>query len=212
MTAAKGRKKPDWQAIEREYRAGQLSDREISRQHGVSHTAIQKRAKAEGWVKDLAEAVRQTAAAKLVASEVASGNPREAVETAAARVVEVVRSHRKDLLTAREEASALLVELRDTRLNLEAIEVAIDESGQTSDRKRRMHQAISLSERAATLRELSNSLHKIVALERQAFSIDPKGGEQPDPANSPERKAAVEQELDGIFNDPQRSKPAPDQT
>jgi DNA-binding Lrp family transcriptional regulator len=35
----------DWEAIEREYRAGQLSVREIARQQGLSHTAINKRAK-----------------------------------------------------------------------------------------------------------------------------------------------------------------------
>ena len=39
----------DWEAIEREYRAGQLSVREIARQHDVSAPAIVKRAKRLGW-------------------------------------------------------------------------------------------------------------------------------------------------------------------
>ena len=38
----------DWEKIEREYRAGQLSVVEIGRQHGISHTAINKRAKRDG--------------------------------------------------------------------------------------------------------------------------------------------------------------------
>jgi hypothetical protein len=35
----------DWDAIEREYRAGQLSIKELARQHKLSDTAIHKRAK-----------------------------------------------------------------------------------------------------------------------------------------------------------------------
>ena len=38
----------DWEAVEGMYRAGLLSVREIARSQGISHTAIQKRAKADG--------------------------------------------------------------------------------------------------------------------------------------------------------------------
>ena len=38
---------PDWPAIRMKYEAGDVSVREISRQHRVSDTAIHKRAKAE---------------------------------------------------------------------------------------------------------------------------------------------------------------------
>jgi hypothetical protein len=40
---------PDWNLIELAYKTGALSVREIARRHGVSDTAIHKRAKAEGW-------------------------------------------------------------------------------------------------------------------------------------------------------------------
>jgi len=43
--------KPDWEAIEREYRAGDSSIRALAEKHGVSDTAIRKKAKAEGWEK-----------------------------------------------------------------------------------------------------------------------------------------------------------------
>ena len=39
----------DWQAIEADYRAGRSSVRDIAGRHSVSHTAINKRARAEGW-------------------------------------------------------------------------------------------------------------------------------------------------------------------
>ncbi len=39
--------KPDWEAIESAYRAGVMSLREIASQHGISDTAVRKRAKKE---------------------------------------------------------------------------------------------------------------------------------------------------------------------
>jgi hypothetical protein len=198
--------KADWEAIEREYRAGQLSVSEIARQHGLSHTAINKRAKANKWERNLVEAVRQAAEAKLVSDGVSAETSREIVETAAARVVSVVRSHRSDIQTAREEASALLAELRDTRLNLDVIGDEIAASGEAPNAKRLMRQAVSLPGRAATLRELSNSIKNFVGLERQAFNIDPKGTDAPDPKNKGERLAEVNKDLDEIFDDP---KPEP---
>lgn len=51
-------KKPDWEAIKREYCAGQLSIRALAEKYGVSDTAIRKRAKSGKWVKP--EKVRTT--------------------------------------------------------------------------------------------------------------------------------------------------------
>jgi len=41
----------DWEAVERDYRAGTLSLRELSRKHGCSHSAIANRAGREGWTR-----------------------------------------------------------------------------------------------------------------------------------------------------------------
>jgi len=59
-----GRPVIDWEAIEREFRAGQLSVVEIGRQHGLSHTAINKRAKRDGWTRNLADKVRKAVSAR----------------------------------------------------------------------------------------------------------------------------------------------------
>ena len=56
-------KQPDWEAIERAYRAGLLSIREIASAHEVSHTAINKRAKRDGWERDLSEKIQAKAEA-----------------------------------------------------------------------------------------------------------------------------------------------------
>jgi hypothetical protein len=44
-----GRIMPDWHAIRLAFEAGETSVRELSRRHGVSDTAIHKRAKSENW-------------------------------------------------------------------------------------------------------------------------------------------------------------------
>ena len=49
----------NWESIEREYRAGQVSVRGIARTSAVTEGAIRKRAKAEGWTRALAERVRE---------------------------------------------------------------------------------------------------------------------------------------------------------
>lgn len=148
--------KPDWEAIEREYRAGQLSVSEIARQHGISHTAINKRAARLGWVRDLTDKVRQTAAAKLVASEVSGINVRETVEVAASRVVEVVTSHRRDLAQLH-GLKRVLAERLSTYLH----------GG--------MPDGPFIGEKespADMLEKLARTTARLIPLERQAYSLD----------------------------------------
>lgn len=51
----------DWDAIEREYRLGIRANTAIARTYGITEGAIRKRAKAEGWTKDLNAQVKATA-------------------------------------------------------------------------------------------------------------------------------------------------------
>jgi hypothetical protein len=59
MSPTSERKGPNWEAVEREYRAGQVSVRGIARTSAVTEGAIRRRAKAEGWTRALAERVRE---------------------------------------------------------------------------------------------------------------------------------------------------------
>jgi hypothetical protein len=52
--SADPRKAVDWEAIEREYRAGQLAVSEIGARYGCSPAAIGKRARTCGWTRDAA--------------------------------------------------------------------------------------------------------------------------------------------------------------
>ena len=57
----------DWEAVERDYRAGILSVREIGAKCGCTHTAINKRAKRDGWERE--RAARQQEPVRLVSDE-----------------------------------------------------------------------------------------------------------------------------------------------
>ena len=43
----------DWERIELDYRAGIKTLRQIADEHGISHVAVAKRAKRDGWTRDL---------------------------------------------------------------------------------------------------------------------------------------------------------------
>jgi hypothetical protein len=151
--AAKERRVIDWEAIEREYRAGQLTVREIGAAQGISHVAVLKRAKRDGWERDLSAAVREKVTARLVTDGVTKAvTAREAVEIAAERGVQIVREHRAIIGRARAVADKMLGELE-----------APDVDG-------------SLKDRSSVLVNLSNSTKTLVGLERQAFGLE---AEQP---------------------------------
>lgn len=183
-------KQPDWEAIERAYRAGALSIRTIAERNGISDTAIRKKAKAAGWARDLSEQVRKEVRNKLVRGEVRDeqcANPErdaEIVEEAAEEGARVVRSHRRDIRKATNLADLLMDDLLTTIKRRDEIEDAIKE--ETADdtngmRRATMLSAVALPSNAKTLFQLSSAMKNLQILERQAFGLDDK--EQPGDAD-----------------------------
>lgn len=179
-------KQIDWEAIEKAYRANVLSLREIGREHNVSDTAIRKRAKAEGWVRDLGEKVRERTKDKLVRSlgsrlgsqEQQARTDEEIVEAASETQASVVSIHRRDIATGRKLVSTLFGELMESTEQRHEIEEAIeeeveDDAPSTKARRRAaMLKAVSLPSRASAALSLAGAMKHLVYLERQAFSID----------------------------------------
>lgn len=194
------RSKADWETIEREYRAGQLSIREIERQFGVSDTAIKKRAKKHGWSRDLAARVRQKAEEKLaVEAAGGSGNvdAQEIVEKAAERAAEVVREHRTDIKAARILVQRLLGELLAATSHPGEMEAMIETDtagGRDQKRRNALMRAVSLPSRAGVIRDLSAALKNLIPLERQAFSLDDKEKGPQDHAPLEERLKTYQRE------------------
>lgn len=185
--------KTDWTAIERAYRAGVVSIREIGREHGVSDAAIRKRAKAEAWVRDLTAKVQERARSKLVrdlgsqegSHEQRARTDEEIVEQASETQASVVRIHRRDIRTGRSIVGALFSELQEASEQRHEIAEAIEKATEKDrDGKRRamMHRAVGLPSRAATMQSLAGALKTLVTLERQAFNIetDPTDDDAPE--------------------------------
>lgn len=161
----------DWESVERRYRAGLLSVREIAKQAGVSEGAVRKKVKANGWERDLTAKVRDKVRTELVRSEYAqkaTTTERELVETAAATIVQVVREHRKDIAKARRVVEKLLDQL-DVEVELK------------------------LPAMAATLRDVTTAMKTLIALEREAFSVD-------EPTPPAEGSSAAEARLSALLS------------
>jgi hypothetical protein len=168
----------DWESIEREYRAGQLSVVEVGRIHGCSHTAINKRAKRFGWTRDLAERVRQEVSARLVSDGVSAASLNEAVAESAARVVQIVREHRKDIGAGRSIVRNLFAELAEASERHDELEddiVAETADDARAGRRTAMLRAVSLSTRAGVAFTLSSAMKNLVVLEREAFGLEGVG-------------------------------------
>jgi hypothetical protein len=181
-------KQTDWEAIEAEYRSGTVSNSELGRKYDVSEGAIRKRAKAQGWTKDLTAKVQTAVRDRLVRAEVREANARtssrtdaEIIEAAAETAVQVVQIHRRDVRHGRTICAALFAELQDTSANRELIAECIDSETQddlSPTRRNQMMKAISLPTRARAMLDLSAAMKNLVAVERQAFSLDDKQDKQ----------------------------------
>lgn len=176
----------DWELIERDFRAGLLSVREIGGLHGVSHTAINKRAKVEGWTRDLKAKILAKAEAEVskraVSTEVSKEGrvaERQVIEANAEVIVQTRLAHRADIRRSRGLVMTMLAELEqscgDTMPGLlrELGEIMRSPDEQGRDKLNDIYQAvISLPERSKTMKNLTESLRVLVLLERQAFGLD----------------------------------------
>ena len=192
---------PDWERIELDYRAGIKSLREIAADHAVAPSTITRRAKKQGWQRDLSERI-QRKADELVTQEEASAtrnterntpervlgeshlppmSEQETVDANAKAVAKVKKAHRKDISRARKVAMGLLDELEamvgiETAKNLAQLgDLLRQEDDKGRDALNELYQKIiSLPGRSKTMRELSESMNKLVTMERQAYGMDDK--------------------------------------
>lgn len=180
---------PDWEKIEADYRAGILSLREIAEAHpGTNHVAIARKAKREGWSRDLSVKIRAKADAlvteRTVTADVTAErrvSERDIIDANAQAIVSVRLAHRKDIQRSRSITMRLLeeLELQSGRENAELLEQLGElmrrEDDRGQDKLNDLYQKIiSLPGRAKTMKDLGESLRVLVTLERQAFGLDDK--------------------------------------
>jgi len=74
---------PDWVQIYKDYRLGVLSIRHIARSRDITEGAIRKRAKREGWERDLGDIVRRLAREMLLKEDAEEARVRALVKNPA---------------------------------------------------------------------------------------------------------------------------------
>ena len=175
----------DWERIENDYRAGVLSLREIAEKHpGTNHTAIARKAKSEGWVRDLAARIkskaddlvtRQSVTKPVTAEQRVTDS--QIVDANAQVIADIRLAHRSDIRSGRAISMALFRELEVQTGDVAALAMlgelmaAPDEKG--VDKLRDLYlKVISLPSRTDTMKKLSETLKNLIALERQAFGIE----------------------------------------
>ncbi len=147
---------PDWEAIERAYRAGQISVRAIGDQHGVGESTIRKRASTHGWLRDLADQVQRSTREKLARRPVRSGGAQDKVRTDSEIIEEAAEIGAAVVLAHR-------VELRFWRGLAQKLGAALAEMDVTEEN----HDKFARSLNAGVDAQL-----KVIKGEREAFNLD----------------------------------------
>ena len=174
----------DWEAVEREYRAGFRSLRDIAGEFGITETAIRKRAKRDEWERDLSAKVAAKADALVRKAEVRSEvrsetmfSERELVDASANVIADAVLGQRADVKRARATAQRLWA-LVDAELDhpeefaaIGEMLAAPDENGQ--DKLNDMYRAaIGLPQQIKNVKLLADAIKVLIELERRVLKID----------------------------------------
>lgn len=188
---AEAKKPPDWERIEAQYRTGVASLREIAKLHDISEAAIRKRAKRDEWPRDLnarvqakadelvrKEEVRRLSAQSAVRSESSAHRVKEEIAIGAQALAEVKLHHKSTIRRMRETTEGMLTELEAETGNPELFRdlaefLRSDEEAAQGKREAVYHRAISMASRIDGLKKLADTLKVLIALEREAYGIQP---------------------------------------
>lgn len=179
-------KKPiDWEAIERDYRAGIKTLRQIAAEHGITHVAINKRAKLADWSRDLSakiqakadDLVTKTLVTNLVTTEKKLVE-RQLVEVNAEAIAAVRIGHRASIRRHKAIAEKLFAEL-DAQSGEDVAPLMAQLGGMMRnpddkgvDKLNDLYmKVVSLPERTKTYKALMESLRIAIDLERDAYNI-----------------------------------------
>ncbi len=182
---------PDWERIEADYRAGVLSLREIAAANGITHGAVNKRAKRDGWSRDLAAKIRAKAdelvskqAVSTAVSAEKAVSERQIIDANAQRIAEIQGGHKATAARIHRFGLTLLAELETQSVKVEDLEKlgellrSEDENGrdQMNDLYRKI---ISTPSRVDSGKKVSETLRNAIVLERQAYGLDKQREDDP---------------------------------
>lgn len=179
------RQAPDWEAIEREYRADSLSVREIARRYGVDEKAIRRKAKAQDWKRDLSGQVRAAVNDRIVRTNVRAATharpaDKEIIAAAADRGASAVHGH----LALSHRLAGIAARTMDA---LEAIQRGEDAPFKV---------VLGKGDCLATLtKSTSDVVERVANLERKALNLDGNQAQQIQVLLSDPRWLSLQQEI-----------------
>ena len=181
----------DWDAIEKQWKLGQKSNKQLAEEFGIQPSTIGRRSEKFGWVQDKAKDVEATTSSLLIQAASGNANPNATpsalqVKAAAQANADVILSHRSGLMRESAVAEKLLThiesaidEIPTVSEILAFIREASPEESENGDK------AFDLLRKAASRGALVDDFKKVVESrerirkgQREAFGID-KDGDKP---------------------------------
>ena len=179
---AKKAARADWEAVERDYRAGKLTLREMAAKHGCTNGRICQVAKEKGWTRgDLQDQVKKATQALLIEQEVSNEVSRlkqglsETVVAAAEVNRQVILGHRTRVKRVVDVAMQMLEELEATTLGADKLDelfekVTEEVSGPAlAAAQQQFRDMMRLHNRVGSVQKLMVALKDAQALEAQTY-------------------------------------------
>lgn len=182
----------DWEQVELEYRAGVMTKAAIGKAHGISPTAVNKRAKAEGWSRDLSkriDAERESKVSRAMVStkvlEQQRATDEQVVQANAQIQADTILEEVQEVKAFKQAAFGLVREIAAIGNGTlrEALAVVLDEKvRENPTAAKALHKAfdsaLSLGGRAFNLRNAGASLATAWDKERLILGIDKSGSDR----------------------------------
>lgn len=179
------RSRADWEATEKDWRAGIMTKQQMAELHGVSRAAMDKRFKKLGIERDLKEKIRQKAESlvtqQMVTREVTFGRlvttEKEIVDINAQIQANALIGHRTDIRRHRALSLKLLAEIEAETDNPELFaqlgEMMLSQDKNGVDRLNELYRKVIASPgRIDSMKKLADTLKTLISLEREAFGLD----------------------------------------
>ena len=169
----------DWEEIERLYRADLRTNAQIARDFGIHATTITRRAKKHAWKRDLKHRIKERANALVQERAVkALASDDQTIEENAQITANVRLAHRQNIGAAQAMMMTLYSDLQaqigmDNRARLEDLFIAALKANAIDESALEAYERVtSLSNHVRVMKDLADTMTKLVTLERQAYGLD----------------------------------------
>jgi hypothetical protein len=180
-----------------------MSLRELGAKHGADSGAIARKAKRDGWMRDLTPAVRQATNTALIEAAISTQasesqqNVSTAVLAVAQQNMQIILGHRAGLQRLTRIKEALLGQIEQAAQHLpdlaEVIEMVRQPDDNGIDRANdALRKAMSRTALVDDLKKLAEVDERIRKGEREAFNIPAVGSDLGDEAAKPRKRVVLE--------------------